>query len=115
MEKGIKETKELITLFAMLPKIGAQAMEDGKIGIGDIGLLFELLPILEPAIKNINQVPGELMNLNDEERAELGEHISKKIQIYEKEEIRKIVELATGAALKFAQIARIYKEMQVAA
>lgn len=69
----IKETKELLVAGFQGAAIFKSALADGKIGIGDIGLILPLIGVLNSAVDGIDQVPAELADLSEGEYDELVE------------------------------------------
>jgi hypothetical protein len=68
---GIKETSELLRFVLRLGVEAATALEDGKIGLGDIRSLWDLSPTVIPAFNGIGSIPAELGDLTEAELAEL--------------------------------------------
>lgn len=106
---GIKETKELLVLLFTFGKSVKEAKEnDGKIDMLDIGLVMKVIPVITPALDDINLVVSELKDLDEAEATELVSFVGTEVgELVSKEElIEKIVaglELAK-AAHKFIKL-----------
>ena len=70
-KKGIKNVKELMILGLQLGVVGKLAMEDGKLSVGDLGLVVQVFPHVVPAFKDLGEVPAELADLDADESTEL--------------------------------------------
>lgn len=71
---GIKESMEVLDAVEVLLKDLKKMLADGKIGLGDIGVVFDLigqLGTLNAGVQGANQVPAELKDLDPEESAQL--------------------------------------------
>lgn len=73
---GIKETKEVVILGLTLAKTIADCAKDGTFGMGDIGSIIKLVPKIAPAVKDANQIPQELKDLDAAEMQELLDAVS---------------------------------------
>lgn len=73
--KGIKETKEALTLVCKAIAVGKEANADGKIGISDLPLLVKLYPAALAAFAGGDQIPAELKDLDSAEGAEIVAHV----------------------------------------
>lgn len=75
MEKGIKETLELIDGLKLLAVTGKKVAADGKLSLGDAGALMGLLGKLGDlgkAVSGVDQVPAEVKDLSPEELEQIG-------------------------------------------
>jgi len=77
---GIKETKEVLLLVIAIAQSVKAAGEDGKFSIADLPQFIAPLTLIPAAITDINMVPKEIRELDDEEIAELQEAIGELIQ-----------------------------------
>ncbi len=105
--KGVKETKELISLGIALEKAVVAAKADGKIDINDLPLLLAVLPKLQPAIDGIDQIPAELKDLSAPEAADVVAYVMAELAIGEgkaKEVALKAVALGVAALDLFRTI-----------
>lgn len=67
----IKETKELVA-FGFTVAVGVKEITaDGKLTLGDAGSLLRMLAAAPKGVAGIENVPGEISDLSDEERTEL--------------------------------------------
>lgn len=105
MEKlGIKETKDLVRFGLSLGKGIQEAMEDGKIDLLDAMKFLPVLKDLKPAIEGAKEIPAELKDMDDEERAELLDFFQKEFDL-EDDELELKVEAGLQVALSLLQLA----------
>jgi len=78
---GIKETKEMVDLILEGISVGVKASEDGKVTLDDATLLLGLVPKLGPALKDADQIPKELADLDAAEAAELVTHVTTNLAV----------------------------------
>lgn len=69
--ESVKETKEALQFAIALANAVANGLEDGKIGLEDIGGLLATLQYAEPAIKDISKIKAEMLDLDGDEKNEL--------------------------------------------
>lgn len=98
---GVKNVLEVVNFAIALEKAISQAKADGKIGIEDAALLFPVVPLLAPAIDEIDQIPAELKDLDEAELEQLVAEVSK---IFGGESKPAVI-LKIKACLKFAHSA----------
>ena len=68
----IKDIKEALKLgFALIGVIKESKENDGKIGIDDIGNLFKLFPLVNPAIDGADTIVLEIKDMDAAEAKEL--------------------------------------------
>lgn len=73
MAMGVKETLEVLEAVKVLAESGKKVLADGKVSIGDIGTLLDLMkkfPVVNAGIQGAELVPVEIKDL-DAEEAEL--------------------------------------------
>jgi hypothetical protein len=68
---GIDELKDVVRLGASLGNAVGKSLEDGKVGVGDIGHFFDPLTKIGPALSGIELVPAEIADLDPTEVDEL--------------------------------------------
>lgn len=68
---GIKETKEVLKFGILAKDVIVAAKADGKINLGDLGLVLPLVGPLNGAIEGAEQIPAELADLDAAEFDEL--------------------------------------------
>lgn len=73
----IKDVVEVIQLAAGISKAIDAAKADGKIDLADAGHLFPVIPLLEPAITDVDQVLKQLGDVDDEEFKVLESELAK--------------------------------------
>lgn len=78
---GINELKEVVAFGVSLGNALGKALEDGKITLTDAGLVVDPLLKAVPAFNGLEQVPAELADLTDEEKAELLQFVSEAFDI----------------------------------
>lgn len=76
MTLGIQNTKEVLDALFTGQDVFIAAKADGKIDLADLGLLFQLVPKLGPAVADANVIPAELADLDSGEGAELVAYVS---------------------------------------
>jgi len=70
MAVGIKESLEVLEAVKVLLASVKKVLADGKVGLGDIGVVFELLrqlSVLNAGVQGADQVPVELKDLDPAE------------------------------------------------
>lgn len=70
MAVGIKESLEVLAAVEVLLKDLKKVLADGKIGFGDVGVIFDLLgqfQVLNAGLQGADQVPAELKDLDSAE------------------------------------------------
>lgn len=78
---SVKESKELLTFIARLASAVSKALEDGKINVGDIGVVFEPLLSAKAAFEDIGKIPQELLDLDEDEAAELVQTVQDELEL----------------------------------
>lgn len=71
MSKTIEQTRDLVLFGIQLSTIIRADLEDGKMSIFEILGLIKLIGPAQTAIEGIEQVPGELLDLDSEEAKEI--------------------------------------------
>lgn len=71
MKLGTKETKELLGFILKVANAFGQSLEDGKVTIGDVSNFVDPILCIGDAFANASEIPSELCDLDDEERADL--------------------------------------------
>ncbi len=72
MAVGIKESLEVLGAIEVLLKDHKKVLADGKIGLSDIGVIFDLLkqlPELNAGLQGADQIPAEVKDLDADESA----------------------------------------------
>lgn len=72
---GVKETSELVSYVIHAVRVGGDILEDQKITLSDAGSIWGLLDGLNDATQGIDQIPGELKDLDVAEADKLIEII----------------------------------------
>lgn len=90
MEEKNKELKELLDLVISAFNAGIQAKKDGKIDMGDLGLVLSLIPKIEPAFEGVSAIPAELSSMTEEDAADIVSFVMSKLVI-EEEKAKDIV------------------------
>lgn len=104
---GIKNLKLVLAVSLALAAAGCIALEDGKIGYGDVGTLLGVVPALSGVAEvNFQEGLAELKDLTPEESAELSAFVAVKFSVPQKNVEAGIEELVAIAAAQHALIAR---------
>ena len=109
MSDDIKDTKELISLIAVLAKAFKDANADGKVDATDIAVLIQVIPAIGPAIDGIGTIPDELKDLNGAEIAELVETVKGVVGQLADEKYVEVAEKALKAGSAIFDIVKILK------
>lgn len=78
---AVKETKELLDLALGAVKAGTNIASDGKVDLNDLQHVLALVPLIQPGIDKIDQVPKELGDMDAAESAEVVAHIAANLQV----------------------------------
>lgn len=68
----VKESVEVLDAVKVLLQDLKKVLADGKIGLGDVGVVFDLLkqlPVLNAGLQGADQIPAEMKDLDAEESA----------------------------------------------
>jgi hypothetical protein len=95
----IKELTEVVDFVIELGNGVGLAVADGKITLGDLGDFLPAARAAMPAISGIGSVDEELLDLSDEEVAEIVNHVVTKFDI-PSDKAEKLVEEALELGLK---------------
>lgn len=93
MEKGIKETKEMVDAIISLVVAVDKSLVDGKFGYEDIPLLMEPALKLSEAFAGSGEIKHEIKDIDEAEKAELVLFIEEKLQL-RSENTEEVIELA---------------------
>lgn len=110
MTKNIKETKEVIEFLVILANAVAESLRDGKFNWLDFGAFFALIPQMGPAVNGIVEVPAELADLTEDERAEIVELIQNRLAIAPV--TNEIAVRSADLALHFAELVAEIKRLK---
>ena len=72
-----KELKEVLQFVVGVIKAGSDTMEDGRVGFGDIAVLLSAFQLAPAAFAGVAQVPSELVDLTEADKAVLYAEIAK--------------------------------------
>lgn len=101
---GIKETRELFDLGLALGKAAAGALDDGALKIEDLVLLVPAFSLVGPAFSNLDKVPKELSELDEEDAKSLMEYAKEKLpDVLEEDKLRLKVEKGLALALSLGE------------
>ncbi len=78
---GIQQTKDVLGFGAEFGESMAKSLEDGKISLGEYVNFIPALIKLPVALTGITQVKAELLDLSDEESAELNAFLQSEFDI----------------------------------
>lgn len=79
----VKNTKEVLKLIISGYKVYKGASADGKIDFSDLAQLMLLVPNLQPAFDDIDEVPKEVKDLDAAEAQELATYIVTELGVVE--------------------------------
>ena len=66
---SVKETNDLLSFVGAFATTSAAVLQDGKVSFIELAAYFEAATLVKPAIDGIAQVPAELADLDDSEKA----------------------------------------------
>lgn len=78
---GIENTKKVLHLAIAIVNTIDKAKADGKIDMADMGLLFTLIPAVQPGISGVSAFPKEMVDLSVAEVTELSAFIVTELSI----------------------------------
>jgi hypothetical protein len=78
---GIEETKDAVIFLTSLANAITESLADGGITLSDYPKFIKPVTKLFPAISGINQVPRELEDLKEDEKAELVELVKNELNV----------------------------------
>ena len=105
----IKDTKELISLIAVLAKAFKEASADGKIDALDLAVLIQIIPTIAPALEGASTIPEELKDLDAAEIAEITESVKEVVGQLVDEKYVDVAEQALKAGSAIFEIVKILK------
>ena len=76
-----KELKDLLSLVLGVANAVVAAERDGKIDMGDIGLLIGLVPKVGPAIEGVGEIPSELAAMQPEDAADIALFVASQLAL----------------------------------
>jgi hypothetical protein len=91
-----------------LAKVLEKAKEDGKIGLGDLGLFIGLLDDLGPALENTGLIPSELKSLDKAKADELLAFVKQEFDIKD-DKAEAFVEKALSVLKDVAELVGLIK------
>lgn len=95
---GIENIKEVLKFMCELVNGVVKSLEDDHFNFADAINFYGAAKAIPAMIKDIDQVPGELMDLTDEEQQELIEYVKTEFDIPE-DKVEKFVESAFRAMI----------------
>ena len=105
---GIQETKDVVSfLTATANAVQDSLQDDGKITIKDYPKFFGVGMKLFPALTGIGQVPHELEDLKEEEKAEIVELVKNELNV--SANVEEIVAQAIEIAFQIKKLADLIK------
>lgn len=84
--KTIKETSEFVRFVCGLANTISEVLEDGKVKLVELPMLFMLVPKLIPAVQGANEIPEELEDLTEAEIQELVEVVKSELKLNDQAE-----------------------------
>lgn len=98
---GVDNTKEVLALaFEVASTVKKARKNGGKFDLSDLPLVMAIIPKIEPAFKDIGDVPKEIKDLDNAEAAELQNFIMSRFgELVGREELVKQVDLGLKAII----------------
>jgi hypothetical protein len=94
---GIEALKKAIDFAASVHQGVELALQDGKVGLEDAGLLAQPVMSLFPLLQSLDQLPKDLADLDEEEKQEVRAYVE---QVYDIQDDK--VEMFVTRSLKVA-------------
>lgn len=88
MEKDIKETLEVVDALELVLVTCIRVLKDGKVNLNDVPLLLNVLREVDKLVqgfKDLNEIPKELSDLDQDELIQLGLKVYNVIEKIKKE------------------------------
>lgn len=104
---GIKETKELLEFGFAMQKAIAGALADDKINFMDAKHLLAIIKPAAQGLGGISRVKAELLDLDDDEQAELVAFAAERFDL-ENDELEKLIEDTMDQVLDLVQLSARY-------
>lgn len=115
MARDVKNIVEIVRFGAAVSAANDAAKVDGKYDINDIVHLLQVVPHVEPAIKDAEQALAEFEDMDDAELAQLLEELKKVSIIGDKVEILEGVRVHLIAAKANYQVFLFWKNRKASA
>lgn len=107
----IKNLTEVVDLGLAGASIYKQAMADHKIDFSDAPLLLQLVPVVPPALEDIDKIPAEVSDLSSEELAALTAHVVQKLGVVD----AKALEIIGGSLKVGSGVIQLLKALSMPA
>lgn len=105
---GIENLKELVTLGAGLHRAYNAAKADGKIDFADTGHLIPLIPVINPALQDIDKVDDEIKDLDANEAEQLLVHARNELNyLGEDDKLLEIIVTFIAAGIAIARAVNV--------
>jgi hypothetical protein len=107
MSKNLKETKEFLGFVFSLVYASARSLEDGKFTVGDLPKFGGVIRKLNGGVRGIEQIPGELADLTQDEVLELQAFIKEEFNLTNEvleEQIESVINVASELAFAIVGI-----------
>ncbi len=109
-KKGIQNLKEVLDFGFGLGGAVKNSLKDGSFGVSDVQYLMPVFPTFGPMIDNINEVPKEIADIDDEELKVLVEYsLTNFAHIIEKEKVIEQVKCALAFGLAGLKLFKSFK------
>lgn len=89
--KDLKQTKDIVALFAEIINCVEKALDDGVITAFDARHFIKVLPLFYEAVKDGDKIPEEFKDISREDSEELCRFLAQKIDI-KNDELEEIIE-----------------------
>jgi hypothetical protein len=99
---GTKETKELLAFLGQFATTTDTVLADGKVDLLELTQFVQVVFMIKPAIEGIREVPRELADLSDDERAEVVDAFAKSLKL-RNEQADQLADQGFDLALRLVQ------------
>lgn len=106
---GTKELKELLLLLIKGINGLGLALQDGKISLGDATYFIAALRDLPAGLSGLGEIPAEIKDLDDDEKAELKQLIEQNLDIPQ-DQIEQYLEAALKLLISAADLLKFFKK-----
>jgi hypothetical protein len=107
----IVQTKELVHFGLSAGVAVAKALEDGKLSVIDVIKFLPVLKAAKEAFQGLDQIPAELGDLSDVEKAELVDMVKADFDLAD-DKVEAMIEAGFEVALNVLQIVTSFKKKE---
>lgn len=102
MQKGVKESTELIVLFGSFVSVTDSVIADGKVDGLELTQYINTIFSVKPGIEGIKEIPAEFNDLDDNERQQVKQALATSLKL-RNEQAEALTEEGFDLALRIAQ------------